>query len=83
MFVDQKVLSNGWVRNLRVVEESIQTERERLIAQLTPSSKIDEVEWRLAIQSELHWLSETESDVGTRWSQRVVPLVNGLRKVAY
>ena len=62
MFVDQESLKQlGWVQILRVVEESIQTERGRTaIVQLTPSSKIDEVEWRLAIQS-FHWLSETES----------------------
>ena len=83
MFVDQESLKQlGWVQILRVVEESIQTERGRTsIVQLTPSSKIDEVEWRLAIQSELHWLSETESlTLELDGAKEVGPLVRRAEK---
>ena len=86
MFVDQESLKQlGWVQILRVVEESIQTERGRTsIAQLTPSSKIDEVEWRLAIQSELHWLSETESlTLELDGAKEVGPLVRRAEKAVY
>ena len=83
MFVDQESLRQlGWEQILRVVGESVQTERGRaLVAQLVPSSKLDEVEWRFAMQSELHWLSETEAlNVDLEGGKEVGPLVRRAEK---
>ena len=83
MIVDQESLRQlGWEQILREVGESVQTERGRaLVAQLVPSSKLDEVEWRFAMQSELHWLSETESlNFDLEGGKEVGPLVRRAEK---
>lgn len=83
MFVDQESLRQlGWDQILRVVDMSVQTARGRaLVAKLVPCSELDEVEWRFAVQSELHWLSETESlTLELEGAKEVGPLVRRAEK---
>ena len=83
MFVDQESLRQlGWEQILTVVAQSVQTERGRtLVTKLVPCSSLDEVEWRFAMQSELQWLSETESiSFELEGGKEVGPLVRRAEK---
>ena len=83
MYVDQESLKQlGWADILTVLGGVIQTDRGRKhVESLVPCTELREVEWRFAIQAELHWLSETESlTLDISGATEVGPLVRRAEK---